>query len=92
MIYLKGAFDNQAAKYPQEKRVGDLMQQYWVNFAKTMNPNSDGMPNWPEFEDGKPTVMQFQNGASLITTPNQERIKLIDGFMQYVRSIRASNN
>ncbi|MBO4719810.1 MAG: carboxylesterase family protein [Prevotella sp.] len=102
MMYLKGVFDSQAAKYPQEKKVGDLMQQYWVNFAKTMNPNgwgseshqvsSDGMPNWPEFEDGKPTVMQFNNGASLITTPNQERIKVIGGFMEYVRSLSAKSN
>ena len=91
-MYLKGAFDNVAEKYSQEKKVSDLMQQYWVNFAKTMNPNSDGMPNWPEFEDGKPTVMQFNNGASLITTPNQERIHLIDGFMKHVRSPKTSNN
>ena len=92
MMYLKGAFDNQAAKYPQEKKVGDLMQQYWVNFAKTMNPNSSGMPNWPVYEEDKPTVMQFNNGASLITTPNQERIKLIDGFMKYVQSLRTTTN
>jgi para-nitrobenzyl esterase len=88
MMYLKGAFDGKGAKYPQEKKVGDLMQQYWVNFAKTMNPNGKGLPNWPVFEDGKPTVMQFQNGASLIMTPNQQRIKLIDGFMKYVRTLR----
>ena len=115
MMYLKGAFDNQAAKYPQEKKVGDLMQQYWVNFAKTMNPNgwsseshqvsldgqvvtdkgeanSDRLPNWPVFEESKPSVMQFNNGASLINTPNQERIKVIDGFMKYVQSLRTTTN
>ena len=64
-------------------------QQYWVNFAKTCgNPNGSGLPQWPVFEDGQTTVMQFNNGASLITIPNQERIKLIDGFMKYVLSLR----
>ena len=92
MMYLTGAFDKVAKKYPQEKKVSDLMQQYWVNFAKTMNPNGEGLPNWPEFENGKPTVMQFNNGASLIETPNQARIKLIDGFMQYVRSLSTPSN
>ena len=29
--------------------------------------------------------MQFKDGASLITLPNKERIKLIDGFMRFVR-------
>lgn len=87
MMYLKGAFDDKAEKYPQEKKVSDLMQQYWVNFAKTMNPNGEGLTNWPVFEEGKPTVMQFNNGASLIETPNLEHIKLIDNFMKFVRSL-----
>ena len=86
MLYLKGAFDEEADKYPQEKKVSDLMQQYWVNFAKTGgNPNGEGLPHWPVFEEGKATVMQFNNGASLIETPNQERIKLIDNFLKSMR-------
>ena len=89
MLYLKGAFDDEADKYPQEKKVSDLMQQYWVNFAKTGgNPNGKDLPYWPVFEEGTPTVMQFNNGASLIETPNKERIKLIDDFMKYIRSLK----
>ena len=91
MMYLKGTFDEEPEKYPQEKKVSDLMQQYWVNFAKTGgNPNGEGLPYWPVFEEGKPTVMQFNNGASLIETPNMDRIKVIDGFMNYVRSLRTN--
>ena len=105
MLYLKGAFDDEPQKYPQEKKVSDLMQQYWVNFAKTMNPNGwsseshqarlggrvatnegeangDGLPSWPVFEECKATVMQFMDGCSLIVLPNNEKIALIDHFMQ----------
>ena len=87
LMYLKGAFDGKADKYPQEKKVSDLMQQYWANFAKTGgNPNAPGLPQWPQFEADKATVMQFNNGAALISVPNQQRIKLIDRFMNYVRT------
>ena len=89
ILYLRGAFDDEAEKYPQEKKVSDLMQQYWVNFAKTGgNPNGENLPNWPVYEPNEPTVMQFQNGASLIPLPNQEKITLIDHFMKYVRDLK----
>lgn len=89
MLYLRGAFDKVADRYPQEKKVSDLMQQYWVNFAKSGgNPNGKGLPKWPVFDESKPSVMQFCNGAKLIEMPNKERINLIDGFMKYVSSLR----
>ena len=89
LLYLSGAFEKEADKYPQEVAVSETMQQYWVNFAKTMNPNGAGLPNWPVYEEGKKTVMQFNNGTTLIETPNMEGISLIDRFMKYIRGLRA---
>ena len=89
IMYLNGSFLKEAERYPQEATVSEIMQQYWVNFAKTMNPNGPGLPEWPVYEEGKKTVMQFNNGATLIETPNMVGIGLIDRFMQYVRKVKA---
>ena len=85
ILYLNNTFANQADKYPHEAAVTEIIQQYWVNFAKTCNPNGKGLPYWPAFDASKPTTMQFSNGASLISVPNMKQISFVDRFYKAKR-------
>ena len=85
IMYLNGHFLLQGEKYPAESAVAEIIQQYWVNFAKTCNPNGKGLPYWPAFDDAKPTTMQFSNGASLIMRPNREQVDFVDRYYRAKR-------
>lgn len=52
-----------------DDRVTDIMQGYWTRFARTGNPNGDGLPHWPLFREGLPTVMQLQPKPTPIDVP-----------------------
>ena len=36
---------------------GDRFRAYWLNFAKTGNPNGPGLPEWPEYEPATDLTM-----------------------------------
>ena len=46
------------------------MQAYWVNFAKTGDPNGDGITRWPRFET--PELLVQELGDEVFTTSSPE--------------------
>lgn len=39
--------------------IEEKMTNYWVNFAKTGNPNGKGLPTWPKYENQKRAILSI---------------------------------
>ena len=48
-----------------DARLSEQMQQYWINFIKTGNPNCPGLPPWPAFRDPTRAYLQFAETGPL---------------------------
>ena len=42
-----------------DRRLGDAMIRYWVQFAKTGDPNVDGLPEWPQWKNGEEAYLEL---------------------------------
>ena len=52
---------------------------YWVNFAKTGDPNGEGLPKWPAYDAKTDTLLNFTNdGPVAVPDPWKTRLDLVE--------------
>jgi para-nitrobenzyl esterase len=74
------------APNPNDLALSDLIRSYWINFARTGDPNGSGLPQWPAFAVKDQKVMFFDTGASAQPIPNLEKLKAFDSYYSWRRA------
>jgi len=74
-------FDNLGARpgstiAPEDKEVARIMNAYWVNFAKTGNPNGKGLPNWPIYSPKTNELLEVQPDGKPVGKPDPTKARL----------------
>lgn len=50
---------------PEAIKLGEIMSSAWLNFARTGNPNGNGVPQWPAFTTKKKATMIFDKACEV---------------------------
>ena len=61
---------------PEDKMVADMMNSYWVNFAKTGNPNGEGIAEWPVYSTEKNEILDIERDGSAIGKQDPRKARL----------------
>jgi len=59
----------------KDREVSALMSAYWVQFAKTGNPNRDGLPEWPVYAAPDGSILEIGNTVDVREAFMQERME-----------------
>lgn len=69
-------------------KLSEIMQQYMVNFAKTGNPNGDGLPEWKMRSENQHQLIQLDTDIKMVDDPNEPLYEVID---EYQKSLMKEN-
>ena len=79
------------APKPEDLKLSDIMSSYWVNFAKTGDPNGPGLPKWPAFTEDNQQAMVFDATPSARPVPNLDKLKAYDAYVSWQREEAKKN-
>jgi para-nitrobenzyl esterase len=58
-----------------DRRVADQMSSYWVNFARSGDPNGPGLPTWTPYAPNAPKKMLIGPDTRLVDDPDVARLR-----------------
>ncbi len=64
------------APTPEDQAVSRMAQSYWVNFARTGNPNGAGLPTWPRHDPGTDQIFEFRPDGTAGAGPDSRKARL----------------
>ncbi len=70
---------------PADIALSELMGAFWINFAKTGNPNGEGLPNWPAFNENDQMIMFIDGETGAKKHPDLDKIMAFDTYFTRLR-------
>ena len=68
-----------------DRRLADTMSRYWVNFARTGDPNGPGLPIWPAFTREGGEAIDLGEPVTRLRAPVDPQLRVFDTVYDTVR-------
>ena len=80
-------FDPGPPAYTEDDRaLSAQMTAYWTNFAKTGDPNGEGLPVWPAYDASDETLMELKAGPAPIALPEEDKLNALGLYFEGLRN------
>jgi para-nitrobenzyl esterase len=69
--------DHMTGGGPDARKLGQAMADTWVQFARSGDPNHNGIPTWDAYSDEPGVNLIFDNRVHTVPHPDREELQLI---------------
>jgi len=80
ILYAFGHLDDSRPWTDSDRQVADAMSSYWVNFAKSGDPNAKGLSKWPVYDGKNQSVMVFGNPPEGAQSPGEAQLAFFQSY------------
>ena len=84
--YVFDHLDQQSWRWTEaDRRIAEEVSSYWVNFAKSGNPNGSDLPRWPAFTNEDSKVLSIGDPTTVSGVSNLKSLIVFDTVYSAVR-------
>lgn len=87
-------FGNFVWPFPWEKadhELSETISSYWVNVARTGDPNGEGLPQWPAYSEQEDRAMELGDKVAPRAHVNKAGLDFFDSYYQSIKTPAAAN-
>jgi para-nitrobenzyl esterase len=63
-----------------DHKLSNAMVSYWTNFARSGDPNGDGLPQWGKFNTDEQQIMELGDNIGMIVNPRIQSMEFLNIF------------
>lgn len=78
IFFVFGSHSPLAGLSDEDEALTEAMGVYWTNFAKTGNPNSGGLPDWPNYDPASDLWMTFNPSIEVTSGIRAEKLDILE--------------
>ena len=93
--FVFGSYESILGQSKEDEALAELMQNYWVNFAKTGNPNGDNLLGWPKHNSEHWMHLTANTGetSGALTQIRKDKIDALEeGLLVKLKALDAAQN
>jgi para-nitrobenzyl esterase len=65
-----------------DRKVADVISSYWINFAKTGDPNGEDLPMWPVYDERNDKLLALGDHVEVRPVPHKAALDFLESFFE----------